>query len=296
MAINTSHSEKKEKHLVAVSSLIAAFFLTAIKVIVGLTTGSLGLLSEALHSGLDLLAAGLTLVAVKISGIPADGDHNYGHGKVENLSALFQTILLFVTCGWIIYEAIERLITGNVHIDVNIWSFAVIIISIIVDISRSRALYKVAKKYNSQALEADALHFSSDILSSLVVLAGLVCALFEFHFADTIAGLIVAFIVIKISIELGKRATNELMDKAPPDIINRVRLIVSEIPEVKIVHNIRARNSGAHTYIDLNIHVPSNFTILEGHNIAQKVENEIMSKIERSNVHVHIEPDEAIHL
>ena len=146
----------KEKFRVAFVSMLAAIVLTATKTIVGILTGSLGLLSEALHSGLDLVAAIITLFSVSVSDKPADEHHHYGHGKVENVSALAETILLFITCGWIIYEAINRLVTGNTHIEVNIWSYIVISLSIVIDITRSRALSKTAKKYNSQALEADA--------------------------------------------------------------------------------------------------------------------------------------------
>ena len=162
----------KEKKTVALSSIVAAVFLTGFKFVVGFITGSLGLLSEALHSCLDLMAAVITFFSVRISDKPADEKHNFGHGKVENLSALIQTMLLLVTCVWIVYEALHRLITKNVEIEVNIWAYVVIISSIIVDFSRSRVLNRVAKKYNSQALEADALHFSTDIWSSCVVLLG----------------------------------------------------------------------------------------------------------------------------
>jgi len=163
-----------EKTKVAGLSVFAAIFLTGFKLAVGLVTGSLGILSEALHSGLDLIAAVITYFSVRVSDTPADKRHNYGHGKIENFSAFIETILLLITCSWIVYEASNRLISGNTDIEVSIWSYIVISASIVIDITRSRALYRVAKKYNSQALEADALHFSTDIWSSSVVLVGLV--------------------------------------------------------------------------------------------------------------------------
>ena len=162
-----------EKRSAALSSVIAAVGLTLFKIVVGLTTGSLGILAEAAHSGLDLMAAVMTFLAVRFSGKPADRNHLYGHGKVENLSALFETLLLLVTCFWIIYEATHRLLYHAVVLKITLWSFAVMITSIVVDLSRSRALSRAAKKYNSQALEADALHFSTDIWSSGVVFLGL---------------------------------------------------------------------------------------------------------------------------
>ncbi|MCJ7783362.1 MAG: cation diffusion facilitator family transporter, partial [Desulfobacterales bacterium] len=145
-----------EKRWAALSSVIAAVGLTGFKIIVGLTTGSLGILAEAAHSGLDLMAAVMTFLAVGISGKPADRNHLYGHGKAENLSALFETLLLLVTCFWILYEATHRLLFHPVALKVTFWSFAVMITSIVVDVSRSRVLYRAARKYNSQALEADA--------------------------------------------------------------------------------------------------------------------------------------------
>ena len=168
---------EREKRLVALSSVIAAVFLTAMKIVVGLLTHSLGILAEASHSGLDLIAAGVTYFAVRASGRPPDTEHNYGHGKVENLSAMIETLLLLATCAWIVYEAIHRLFFKEVTIEVTYWSFIVMAVSITIDLTRSRALMKIAKKHASQALEADALHFSTDVWSSTVVIFGLFAVL-----------------------------------------------------------------------------------------------------------------------
>ena len=142
----------REKAQVALSSIFGALVITGLKVGVGLWTGSLGILSEALHSALDLAAAVITFFAVRFSGRPADRSHLYGHGKVENISALIETVLLLVTCGWIINEAIDRLLYHTRHIEVNFWSYFVMVISIVVDYTRSRALAKAARKHKSQAL------------------------------------------------------------------------------------------------------------------------------------------------
>src|SRR5574344_1449834 len=158
------------KQKAALSSIVAGFSLTAFKFVVGILTASLGILSEALHSLLDLVAAVITYISVSISDKPADEDHNYGHGKVENLSAFLESILLFVTSIWIIYEAVVRLLSGSVLVEITIWSYIVVIVSMIIDFSRSRKLLKEARRHNSQALEADAIHFSTDILSSACVL------------------------------------------------------------------------------------------------------------------------------
>ena len=289
--MENSDSGTVHKNRIALTSVIAAVFLTSFKLVVGLLTGSLGILSEALHSALDLIAAVITLFAVRIADLPADNEHNYGHGKIENLSALIETFLLLVTCFWIIYESIHRLI--NKHpIEVNAFSFIVIITSIIIDFSRSRALYKVARKYNSQALEADALHFSTDIWSSLVVLIGLIAySLFDFVYADSIAALIVAMIVLSVSYRLGRRAFDVLIDRAPTKIVDQINQVIDKIPGVIKYHDLRVREGGSYKFVELNIHVNKGLSIEEAHSISENVEDEITKKIPHCKVTVHIEPD-----
>src|SRR5712692_3383584 len=162
-------SMRAEKRAVAGNSVLAAFAITALKIVVGFTTGSLGILSEAAHSGLDRIAALVTFFSVRVSDKPADADHQYGHGKVENFSAFIETGLLLLTCIWIIYESIKRLFFHSVHIEPSLAAFLVMFVSMGVDFWRSRALGRIAAKYDSQALEADALHFSTDIWSSGIV-------------------------------------------------------------------------------------------------------------------------------
>jgi cation diffusion facilitator family transporter len=282
----------KEKSNMALTSVIAAVFLTSFKIIIGFATGSLGILSEALHSGLDLIAAVITLFAVRAADKPADNEHNFGHGKIENYSALIETLLLVVTCVWIIYEAAHRLITGKTHIEVTIWSFVVILTSIVIDVSRSRALYRVAKKHNSQALEADALHFSTDVWSSTVVLFGLAGASLGFFFADSIAALIVAMIVLSVSYRLGKRSFDALVDRAPKGLNEKIFEIIKSVPDVKYFHDIKVRESGPIKFVDLNIHVDKDITIERAHEISHLVENAIAAKIKNVEVMVHAEPDE----
>jgi len=283
---------KKEKKKVAFASVVAAVFLTGFKLVVGLLTGSLGILSEALHSGLDLVAAAITYFSVSVSDKPADREHHFGHGKIENFSALIETFLLLITCGWIIYEATNRLVTGETHIEVTVWSYIVVVSSILIDISRSRALYKVARKHNSQALEADALHFSTDIWSSAVVLLGLICAQFGLFFADSVAALMVAGIVLLVSFRLGKRAMDVLLDKAPAQTFSKIETALQQIEEITHFHDIRIRTSGADTFVEVNIHVKPSLSIQEAHEISHRAEKEICRIVERCVVHVHTEPDE----
>ncbi len=213
----------KEKRKAALSSVLWSAMLTIMKVVAGLATNSLGMLSEALHSALDFLAAGITFFAVRIAAAPADKTHPFGHGKIEHISALAETALLFITCGWIISEAIDRLFFSAAPVIPTWWAFAVIIISLLVDVNRSAMLRRVAKKHRSQALEADALHFTTDIWSSAVVLLGLIGVTVAPYIpeglprtllekTDAMAALGVAFIVLGVSWNLGKRAIVALMD------------------------------------------------------------------------------------
>jgi cation diffusion facilitator family transporter len=281
---------EKEKKRVAGISVFAAIFLTGFKLIVGLLTGSLGILSEALHSALDLVAAVITYFTVRVSDKPADKHHHFGHGKTENFSALLETILLIITCVWIVYEAVNRLVSGNTHIEVTLWSYIVVISSIIVDVSRSRALYKVARKYKSQALEADALHFSTDIWSSAVVLIGLICANFGLFAADSIAALGVAVIVLTVSYRLGKKAIDVLLDRSPATLCDEISAMIQLIPEVSHFHDLKVRVAGADTFVNVTIHVDPELNISEAHAISHKVEKIICGRIERCEIHIHYEP------
>ena len=287
----------QEKKKVALFSVIAAVFITAFKLIIGLMTGSLGILSEALHSGLDMLAAIITYFSVSVSDKPADREHNYGHGKVENLSALIETILLLVTCVWIIYEAIHRLASGKTIIEVSIWSYVVVICSIVIDFTRSKALYRVAKKHNSQALEADALHFSTDIWSSTVVLFGLICYQFlGWHKADSIAALFVAIIVLYVSYQLGRKAIDVLLDKSPVGTTKIVHEILKEFPQVLKYHGLKARTAGADTFIKFNVHFDPELSLRQVHEVCDHIEAVIKKRVVRSEVYIHAEPEEISHL
>jgi cation diffusion facilitator family transporter len=279
-----------EKQRVAGISVFAAVFLTGIKLVVGLLTGSLGLLSEALHSGLDLIAAIITFFSVRFSDNPPDKQHNFGHGKIENFSAFIETILLLITCVWIISEALHRLITGDTVIEVGVWSYIVVITSIVVDFTRSRALRRVARKYNSQALEADALHFSTDIWSSAVVLLGLICANFGFFFADSVAALFVAFIVIVISYRLGKRSIEVLLDYAPMDKVNKIENILNSFPQIEAYYSLKVRAAGADTFVSVVVALNPQLSYSQAHEICDRIESEICKVVDRCDVFVHVEP------
>ena len=280
----------------ALLSVFAAAALTGMKAVVGVTTGSLGLLSEAAHSALDFGAAVMTLFAVRASARPADLDHTYGHGKVENLSALGETVLLLVTCVWIVGEAVERLFFKPTHVEPSWWAFAVMGCSIAVDLTRSRALARVARETGSQALEADALHFSTDVWSSsvvigglaLVVVAPLVGAPWLIH-ADALAAVGVAGIVVWVSLQLGRRAIGELLDEVPPDLRSQLAAAV-RLPGVDDVLRARVRRSGPDAFVDLTLKVGPGTTLEAGHQIASSAETAVQALLPDADVVVHIEP------
>lgn len=282
----------QEKASVALSSIMGALVITGLKFGVGIWTGSLGILAEAAHSGLDLVAAVITFFAVTFSAKPADSDHQYGHGKVENFSALIETVLLLVTCFWIVNEAIDRLMHPAVDIKVNFWSFFVIIASIAVDYSRSRALYRVAKKYKSQALEADALHFSTDIWSSSVVLLGLALTLLKVPIADSIAALVVAIIVIFISMSMGKRTIDELLDRAPRGVDPDVMKAALSVSGVEKIEGLRLRSAGGRTFLDFIIHIRRTMPFELVNALVHNVEAAIHTVVPNADVVIHPEPVE----
>lgn len=282
-----------KKQSVALSSVFASLALTVLKLIVGLATGSMGILSEAAHSLLDLGAALLTFFAVKVGDKEADEHHHYGHQKVESVSALVETGLLFLTSAWIIYEAIKRLSTGETEVEVTWYAFAVMIFSIIIDYSRSRALKKVAKETKSQALEADALHFSSDILSSLTVIAGLIFVALGVAKADAIAAIGVSFFVLHAGYVLGRRTVDTLVDTTPDGSSKKINYIARQVTGVISVRRIRARAVGNATFIDMTITVSKDLTVEKAHAICDEIENKIKASIPHADITIHSEPDKA---
>jgi cation diffusion facilitator family transporter len=298
-ALDLSRHEKKRA---ALSSVVAAVGLTGMKLVVGLVSGSLGILAEAAHSGLDLVAAVITLVAVSVSDRPADEAHPYGHGKIENFSALVETVLLFITCAWIVYEAVRRIFFREVHVEPSLWAFLVILVSIFVDISRSRMLMRAAKKHDSQALEADALHFSTDVWSSAVVLGGLALVLIGQKLmpgraaflgrADAVAALGVALIVLFVSYRLGKRTIDVLLDSAPDGLKEKIVAAADEVEGVINPGQVRMRRSGARVFIDMTIEVDRNLSFERTHAIAEGVEAKIQALVPGADVVIHTDPRE----
>lgn len=262
-AKESKDSVVRRKRTAALVSMLAACGMTALKLIAGLLTGSLGMLSDAAHSGLDMLGAGLTFASVRISDKPADEDHPYGHERVETLSAFTETFLMGASCVWIVVEALMRIFVAPVTVRPSVWPFAVLALSITVDLSRSRALKHVAAASGSQALEADALHFASDIWSSVAVAVGLAASYagvrFGFgwlRFADPLAALVVSAVILRFAWGLARRTTFELLDTAPAGARQSIVRAVEHIEGVIEPERVRVRRSGNRVFADLRVAVP----------------------------------------
>ena len=292
-----SDSMRREKRIVAGNSVLAALLITTLKIVVGLATQSLGILSEAAHSGLDLIAAMVTWFSIRVSDKPADADHQYGHGKVESFSAFIETGLLLLTCIWIVYEAVKRLFFQTVEIEPSVPAFLVMFLSMGVDVWRSRALGGMAKKYDSQALEADALHFSTDVWSSAVVILGLalVWAGRSFHVnwlqrADPIAALFVACVVVNVSWRLARRTMDALLDAAPSGVRSQILDRIATVDGVLEVERVRIRKSGNHYFTDVSLGMARNFTFQRSEQVSDAVTARVREILPDADVMVHPVP------
>jgi len=279
------------KERVALSSIAASAGLTLAKGVVGLATGSLAILSEAAHSLLDLVATLMTYFAVRISGKPADEEHHYGHGKVESVSALAETALLFLLSGIVIWEALQRLVGGHGHVvEATVWAFGVIAASILVDFFRARALYRVAAETASEALEADALHFGSDMWSSVGVFIGLGAVALGYSWADSLAAVVVAVFICIAGWRLGRRTIDTLTDTAPAGAAGKITAISARIPGVVSVGRVRVRPAGDTLFVDLVVAVSRTLPLDRVAAIKERIAGAIRGEFARAEVTVNTEP------
>ena len=288
--------EAREKRRAALLSVASAALLVSLKAFLVLRTGSLGVLSEALHSGLDLLAAVITFLSVRVSDQPADERHLYGHGKFENFSAFVETALLLLTALYIIYEAFNRLFFHSVHIQPSLTAILVLLVALAIDLTRARALKRVAQKYSSDALEADALHFSTDVWSTIVVISGigLVWAgetwnLAWLAYADALAGIAVAAIILWVGSQLGKRTLDALLDVAPKGLQQEIAMAVGRMDGVLDVDRVRVRRAGNRHFVDATVSVARTASLEQVHALSDAIEKRI-GEIVPSDVMVHAEP------
>lgn len=293
-SVAASHREKRQ---VALTSLLAAIVLTAAKLVVGVASGSLGILSEAAHSALDLLAAGITYLSIRAADAPADEVHPFGHGKVENLSAFIQIGFLFVTSGWIIVEALNRLFLRETPVQLSAAAFAVLVAAILIEVLRSRALFRAGRKYQSQALEANALHFSMDAYGTGGVLLGLALLYAAKHgyptwlrHADAIAALGVAGLTLYVGFRLGNESIRVLLDAAPSGVSERISTAVRRIPGVLRHDRTRVRQSGGKLFVDLRIILESNIPFEHADSVVSAVQAKIHQLYPTADVVVDAAP------
>jgi cation diffusion facilitator family transporter len=288
--------EVREKKRAALLSVVSAVVLLSLKTFLVIRTGSLGVLSEALHSGLDLLAAIITYLSVRMSDRPADEGHPYGHGKFENFSAFVETALLLITAVFIIYEGFDRLFFHHVHIQPSVLALVILMVALGIDLTRAKALGHVARKYHSEAIEADALHFSTDVWSTMVVIAGigLVWAGEAWHipwlaYADSIAGLAVAGVIIWVGSQLGRRTLDALVDAAPEGLRQEIARAVGRMEGVLDVDRVRVRRAGNRHFVDATVSVARTKSLEQVHELSDAIEKRI-AEIVPSDVMVHAEP------
>ncbi len=286
----------REKKRAALESVGSSLLLVSMKVFLAVATGSLGILSEALHSSLDLVSTVVTYLSVSVADKPADAGHPYGHGKVENFSAFIVTGLLLIASGYIIWVALHRLLFVGVHIKPSLLAIFVLGLTIVVDWVRARALFRVAHKYKSDALEADALHFSTDIWSTVVVMGGVAAVWIGervgapwLRYTDPLAALIVSGVIISVGSRLGKRSLDALLDAAPAGLQQRIVQAVNELEGVLSTERVRVRRAGHRHFVDVTISVPRTASFEQVHATSDAVERRI-AELVPADVMVHMEP------
>jgi cation diffusion facilitator family transporter len=293
-SVITKANAQNEKVKVATISIAASASLAILKLVIGFYTNSLGILSESFHSGLDTIAALMTLYAICMAIRPPDLSYTYGYAKIESIASLTAIILLFAIAGWIFYEGIERIFFKIIQPEITAYSFAIMFVSIAIDFGRSRSLYRAARKYGSQALEADALHFKTDMLSSAIVITGLLLVfLWKISNADAFAAIILAAMIIYTSLGLGRRTLDVLLDKAPKGAQQQILETVSGLEGVDRAHNVRIRNVGSETFVDMHIEVPRTYTHDRAHRVATAVEEKVKESFPNSDVLVHVDATES---
>jgi len=291
--LRTAIQEKKSAALLSIGS---ATLLVCLKTFLVVRTGSLGVLSEALHSGLDLVAAVITFLSVRVSDRPADEKHPYGHGKFENFSAFVETGLLVLTACYIIFEAFSRLFFHSVHIQPSLTAILILFVALGIDLTRARALNKVARKHESEAIEADALHFSTDVWSTIVVIFGIALVwageawdLPWLNYADALAGLAVAGVILWVSSQLGRRTLDALLDAAPAGLQGQIVNAIEQMEGVLDVERVRVRRAGNRHFVDARVSVPRTTSLAQVDLLADAIERRV-SEIVPADVIVHAEP------
>jgi cation diffusion facilitator family transporter len=280
-----------EKIKTARLSIISNSCLIIMKAVAGLISGSVSILSEAIHSGMDLVAAIIAFFSVRVSDTPPDAEHPYGHGKFENVSGVIEALLIFIAAGWIIYEAVHKIIHPAPVENIGIGSM-VMAISAVINFFVSRKLYRVAKMTDSIALEADALHLRTDVLTSIGVAVGLLLILITgWTFLDPIVAIIVAIMILRESFRLLRNAFSPLIDASLSDEENEI--IRREITRRNFAfHHLRTRKSGRFRFADVHLEMPEDMPLKEVHQVCDEIEREIEGHIADMEINIHVEPIE----
>jgi cation diffusion facilitator family transporter len=280
--------------------MLAASAMTVLKLMAGIFSGSLGILSDAAHSGLDLAGATLTFFSVRVSDKPADENHTYGHGKVENIASFFEAGLMGISCVWIIWEALKRVFEHSIELRHSIWPVLVLLLSIAVDYWRSRKLSHVAELTGSPALATDAFHFASDIWSSLAVLVGLGASWVGTHFsipalryADPVAAIVVSLMILRMTLQLTHETVGVLMDKIPIETRQSVVKEVEALPGVLGVEKVRVRRSGPAHFVDLTLALPRRYTFEHTNELVKDATEAVQRALPNADVVVHTIPRQA---
>lgn len=286
-----------EKRNVALLSMLAAAVMTALKLAAGLLSGSLGVISDGAHSGLDLAGATLTFFSVRVSDKPADEDHTYGHGKVENVSAFVEAGLMAISCAWIIFEAIQRIVHRSVELRNSIWPVLVLVSSIVVDYWRSRQLSAVAQRTGSPALATDAFHFASDIWSTVAVLAGfgmswagMRMGVHWLRYADPIAAIAVSAMILRMTWRLTREAVGALTDQIPAETRRRVMQEISRVPGVLAIEQARMRKAGASYFADFTLALPRRSTFEHTGELVRAATEAVHRALPKADVVIHTVP------
>ncbi|HLN21584.1 MAG TPA: cation diffusion facilitator family transporter [Bacteroidales bacterium] len=275
---------------VARLSVLSNSILIILKLTVGLMSGSVSIISEAIHSSMDLIAALIAFFSVRVSDNPPDSRHPYGHGKIENISGVIEALLIFVAAVWIIFEAIKKLVGPAIELESVGLGTVVMIIAAILNTFVSRRLYKVARETDSLALEADALHLKTDVYTSLGVAAGLLLIMITgLYWLDPIVAIMVAFFIFYESFNLLKRAFNPLLDEAWKE--DEIVALENTLRTMNVkYHELRTRIAGNYRFIDLHVEIPEDVSVGNAHRYCDQIENELVSKFNNLNVTIHVEP------
>jgi cation diffusion facilitator family transporter len=273
----------------ALVSVGAAAVLIGIKLAAGIGANSLALISEAVHSGADLVAALLAFFALRVAGRPADADHPYGHGKAEHLSALIEGMMLIVASAVIIYEAISRLLGSGPKVTTSPWVFGVVGIVICIDAARAITSWRASRRHHSAALAAGAVHFASDMAGTLAVLIGLLAVSAGYPAGDAIAALVVAVLVLVASGALLRQNADILLDRAAPDDVSAARAAVEALGDVE-VRRLRLRTAAGHHWADVVVAVPPGAALAQAHAVADRVEEALDRVLPGVDAVVHVEP------